>query len=356
MTKPIRSFYNLLTLCSIPLCLAFSLAPQTVFAIDSQDLADIQPGYVTIKTIDPVKLVGYTVGDVIEREVILTIKAPYKLIETSLPITGYEKRYKGQLIGIELKSIIHTKKEHDDSTTHDLKLAYQVFTNNVVAKNAALGPEYLHLINTKNSKDLVKYRIPTLDIAISPIAIFGQVKIENNMSPLLGPLLMANEKEKQWLKFTLAFLAMSLLGLLYILGKLAWLPRMGGSFAKTYRALRKLPNSADGLKQAVSKVHESLNTTAAMSVFSNNLEDFLAKKPDFLPMKSEIQQFFSLSRAVYFEPSAAHNVGANPQRWLQNFARRCRDCERGLTPETLIQETPIQEALIQKTLIKKSEV
>lgn len=325
MKKFIQLYYCLLVLV---------IAPQMAFALDSQNLPDIPEGYVTIKTIEPTKLVGYTVGDVIEREVILTIKAPYQLIETSLPITGYEKRYKGQVIGIEMKSVTHTKKENKNSTTFDIKLAYQVFTNNVVAKTASLGPEYLNLINTKNSKDLVKYRIPSINIAISPIAIFGQVKIENNMSPLRGPLLLSDVKEKKWFKVAAIFLGLSLLGLLYSLGMHAWLPRMGGAFAKTYRALRKVPNTPEGLKSAVSKVHEAINTTAGMSVFSSNLQEFLAKKPNFSAMESEIQQFFSLSRNVYFEPKAAHSVGAEPLNWLKTFTRRCRDCERGLTPET----------------------
>ncbi|MES2013117.1 MAG: hypothetical protein V4445_05155 [Pseudomonadota bacterium] len=334
-----RSFSHLLVHCLFACCLAISIVPQSALAIDSQDLPDVKPGIVTIKTIDPVKRVGYTVGDVIEREVILTIKAPYKLVETSLPITGYEKRYKGQLIGIELKSISHSKDVSDNSTTHHINLAYQVFTNNVVAKNAALGPEYLNLVNTKNNQDLVKYRIPSLDIAISPIAIFGQVKIENNMSQLIGPLLLSNKKESTWLKVSLVLLTISLLGLVYILGMRAWLPLMGGTFAKTYRALHKLPNTPEGLKQAVSKVHESLNTTAAGSVFSNNLDAFITQKPGFAPIKSEIHQFFGLSRQVYFEASATHDVGSDPRQWLKQFARRCRDCERGLIPAPLTQHT-----------------
>ncbi len=336
MTKFIRIFYCLL---------AFTLAPNVASALDSQNLPDIPEGYVTIRTIEPIKLVGYTVGDVIEREVILTIKTPYKLIETSLPITGYEKRYKGQVIGIEMKSVTHTKKNNKDSTTFDIKLAYQVFTNNVVAKTASLGPEYLNLINTKDSKDLVKYRIPSINIAISPIAIFGQVKIENNMSTWRGPLLLSDVQEKKWLKVASIILAISLLGLLYILGMHAWLPRMGGAFAKAYRVLRKAPNTPEGLKLAVSRVHEAINTTAGMSVFSSNLEEFLAKKPNFSSMKSEIQQFFSLSRNVYFEPKIAHNLGNEPLTWLKAFTRRCRDCERGLTPETVENKVLSSKAL-----------
>lgn len=327
MTKFIRNCALMFLMC---------LAPLTAIAMDSQDLPDIKEGVVSIETKDPVKLVGYTVGDIIEREVILTIKAPYQLIDTSLPITGYEKRYKGQLVGIELKSISHVKKESKDKTVHHIKLAYQVFTNNVVAKPASLGPEYLNLINTKDKKELVKYRVPSLSIAVSPIAIFGQVKIENNMSPFLGPLLMSDAKEKQALKISLAAIVVSLVGLLYILGKHAWLPRMGGAFAKSYRAVRKTPENEEGLKRAVSAVHQALNTTAGMSVFNDNLDAFLHKHPKFHPVKPEIQEFLNLSRHVYFEPSfKPRSTDNNAHQWLVQFARHCRDCERGLIPDAM---------------------
>lgn len=321
------------------LMLLMCLIALPALALDSQELPDVKEGIVSIKTVEPTKLVGYTVGDVIEREVTLTIKAPYKLIETSLPIPGYEKRYRGQLIGIELKSISHEKDESKNQTTHHIKLAYQVFTNNVVAKNAALGPEYINLINTTNSKELVKYRIPLLSIAVSPIAIFGAVKVENNMSTFLGPLLMPKHKETQFLKISLIVLALSLLGLLYIIGKHAWLPRMGGAFAKAHRQVRKTANDAAGLQQAVSIVHQALNTTAGMSVFNDNTSAFLNANPKFNPLREELRTFFGLSRQVYFEPTFklqdAYGAAANPHQWLVQFTRRCRDCERGLVPEPI---------------------
>jgi mxaA protein len=329
MTPFLRSMHALLILS------ALALTTPLAYAIDSQNLPDIDPGYVTISTVEPVKLVGYTVGDIIEREVVLIIKAPYKLIETSLPITGYEKRYKGQLLGIELKSISHTKKEEENSSRHVIHLAYQVFTNNVVAKNAALGPEYLNLVNTKNNKQIVKYRIPSLSIAISPLAIFGQVKIENNMSTYLGPLLLPADNESYQLKASLVALTLSLLGLLYIFGRHAWLPRMGGTFAKTYRAIRKLPHSSAGLKQAVASVHTAINSSASISIFSNNIDQFLAQKPSFSPLKAELEEFFGISRQLYFESHTPDSLEktTSTQLWLQMFVRRCRDCERGLIPD-----------------------
>lgn len=326
MTK----YFRVLLLTAI-----LSISSMQALAIDSQTLPDVDEGVVSMNTIDPYKRVGYTVGDVIEREVTLTIKAPYKLIETSLPIVGYEKRYRGKVIGIELKNIEHSKVEHKDYTTHQIKLAYQVFTNSVVAKNVALGPEYLNLINTKNKKQLVKYRIPSLDIAVSPLSIFGQVKVENNMSQFLEPLLIKDDQERKWLKVAISALAVSLLGLLYIFGKHAWLPRMGGSFAKAYRTIKKLPNNETGLKQAISAVHLSFNQTAKMSVFNDNLDEFIQNNPNFSHLKSEISQFFGLSRQVYFEPNAQHSVGNNPSQWLLRFTKQCRDCERGLIPTTI---------------------
>lgn len=314
------------------LTLLFTLLPLPALALDSQLLPDVKPGIVSIKTIDPAKRVGYTMGDVIEREVILTIRAPYKLIETSLPIVGYEKRYRGQVIGIELKAISHQKEEHEGYATHHIKLAYQNFTKTVVAKNVALGPEYLNLINTSNSKDLVKYRIPILNVNVSPLAIFGQVKVENNMSPLLEPLPMSSEQEQKALKIAFAVLAVSLLGLLYILGQHAWLPRMGGHFAKAYRSIKKLPNSGERLKLAVSAVHKALNQTAGLTIFNDNLDVFLASHANFHAIEPELKQFFALSRQVYFEPDADHGLGVNPTQWLLTFTRRCRDCERGLIP------------------------
>lgn len=293
----------------------------------------IKGGIVTLHEENPERSVGYTVGDILERTITLDVKKPYKLLDTSLPIVGYERRYKGQIIGIELRSISHTQEEHDASTTYTIHLAYQVFTNNVVAKHAALPAEIVKLI--ANGK-VAQYRIPSWDFAISPIAIFGAVKIQYDMSTFRGPLLLDVGPEKLRLKVLLSILALALLGLLYILGRRAWLPRMGGPFARAYRdlnKLRKLPVTDASLQTAVSRVHQSLNATAGNSVFNDTLEAFLARKPAFKPVKADIEQFFGLSRHVFFEHTAAHQAGESPMPWLREFCRRCRDCERGLSPE-----------------------
>lgn len=317
-----------------------SLSAIAAHALDSQSLPDIKVGAVRLQIQDPVRNVGYTVGDVLTRHLIVSIKKPYELIPESLPIIGYQKRYRGQLLGIDLSDIKHSSKESGDTVIHDLVLTYQVFTNKTVVKNGTLPAEYLHIINLQsNGKVVVKFRIPSFEFNISPIARFGQIKIEADMSQYRGPLLLDNAPEKQRLKILLSILALSFLGLIYMLGKYTWLPRMGGPFAKSYRMIskqmaRKQANTIQGIQQAVSSMHAALNTTAGHSLFSDNLANFLAKKPAFKAIDTEIQQFFALSNQVFFEPNAKHGLGSEPLQWLAQFCRRCRDCERGLIPDT----------------------
>jgi mxaA protein len=323
----------------LSLLFAFILNVNLAHALDSQLLPDIKDGVVSIQIQDPERVVGYTVGDVLTRHMMISIKKPYKLIPESLPIVGYQKRYRGQPIGIDLGDIKHSSKENSDTVTHNLMLSYQVWTNKPTVKNGALPAEYLHIINVESKgKEVVKFRIPSFEFNISPIARFGQIKIEEDMSPYRGPLLLDSAPEKQRLNILLTALALSLLGLLYMLGKHAWLPRMGGPFAKSYRLIRKQAKTPEGIQNAVSSMHAALNATAGHSLFNDNLDDFLVKKPAFNAIKTEIKQFFGLSNQVFFEPSAQHRAGDDPLTWLAQFCRRCRDCERGLIPDVITSE------------------
>ncbi|HSI24099.1 MAG TPA: hypothetical protein VK952_00610 [Methylotenera sp.] len=319
------------------LTVMLSLSAVAAYALDVTKLPDVKEGIVSIQIQDPVKDVGYVIGDIVTRNITLTIKKPYVLIEESLPIVGYEKTYRGQPIGVYLSALNHTKKDEGEHVVHNLTLDYQIFTSSVVAKRAAVLAEYLRLLNTEN-REVVKYRVPMWEFVISPLSVFGQIKVEDDMSQFRGPLLMDASRENTRFKIFFVLLVLSLLGLLYILGKGAWLPRMGGPFAKAYRTIKKQAGSPQGIQNAVSSMHAALNTSAGHSLFTDNLDQFLAKKPAFKAIKPEIQQFFGLSNQVFFEANASHKLGAEPIIWLKQFCRRCRDCERGLVPDALSTE------------------
>ena len=174
----------------------------TIFAYeDPRKFPDVDPKYIDISILDPNQKVGYTVGDYIEREIYLTVKEPFKLIEESLPIVGYEKRYRGQLLGISLKAIDVSKESTDEFSTYLIKLKYQIFTNNVVAKPASITADYYRFINPNEPEKIQKFRVPAFTFAISPIAIFGDVKIENDMSPFRGPFFLDKIQMKTKLNF-----------------------------------------------------------------------------------------------------------------------------------------------------------
>ncbi|HLD10311.1 MAG TPA: hypothetical protein VJB68_09725 [Methylophilaceae bacterium] len=315
----------LLGIVAFNLSIAYAEAP-----LPAMDTKNIK-----VAIIEPERDVGYVVGDILQRTVTLEVKKPYELIETSLPIVGYEHRYQGQVTGIELSKISSEKISHSSSTTYTVHLSYQAFTTGKVAKPAILRPEVIKFKGAKKG-DILQYQIPPFSFRISPLSVYGQVKVKDEMSPFRPPLLLDASPEKFKLKVLLGLLGAALLGLLYIFGMRAWLPRMGAPFAKAYRDIRKLPTTPEGLQQAVARVHKSLNATAGNSVFSDNLDQFVAQKPAFKPVKTDIERFFGLSRQVFFEPQATHQAGEAPLDWLRSFCRRCRDCERGLTPDIRI--------------------
>ena len=295
-------------------------------------LPSIDEKYVTLQEINPTRDAGYVVGDTIDRTIILTIKKPYELVKESLPIVGYEHRYRGQISGIELSGISSEEQKNENSNTYRIQLTYQIFTVSKLVKPAVLRAEIVKIRNIQ-TKDVVQYRIPSFYFRISPLSVFGQVDLKDDMSPFHTPFLLDNSRHVLYLKLFAGLLGLSLLGLLYIYGTRSWLPKMGGAFAKAYREIKKLPDNETGIQQAITRMHDAINKTAGTSIFHNTLADLFAAKPGYAAAKPELERFFSLSRQVFFDPKAAVDIDAPARVWLLKFCRQMRDCERGLKPE-----------------------
>ncbi len=324
-----RAFYAIL-----PTLLMLALLSLSQNSLARNELPTIDDQYIQLDIQDPKRDAGYVVGDILDRSITLTVKQPYQLVTESLPIVGYEHLYRGKKSGIELVKIDQTVEQRSDSETYVLDLSYQVFKTDRVAKPAALRAEVLKFRNTE-SKKVVQYRLPDFNFRISPLSLIGQIKLDEEMYPFIPPLTIDNSQVIFNIKLFSAILAIALLGLLYIFGAHAWLPKMGAPFAKAYREIKKLSDSSEDLQTAVTRVHQSLNQTAGVSVFSNNLADFIAQHPAFSPIENEIEQFFGLSHQVFFEDASQSLHVENPKAWLLQFCRRMRDCERGLTPDSL---------------------
>ena len=301
------------------------------FALDVQEWPDIQEGIVSIKIKEPPHRVGYTVGDKSERHVEVTIKKPYVLIKESLPIPGYERKYKGQDLGIVLDAMSHVYKENKTSSTLVLDLTYQIFTNNVVAKPGFLPAEYIRVLNPNDpEKKVFKYRIPEYQIAISPLSIFGNIKIEEDMSPLRGVFLIDEKNPIKTLKISGIIALFSLLGLLYIYSQYAWLPNARGVFARTHRSINKVKATSANIQKAITEMHRAFDLVTGKTLFKDNLQDLYAKNSSFENIDNELREFFKLSTLVFFNTSNKKYDHEEILKWLKNFSRHCRDCERKL--------------------------
>ncbi len=312
------SFWLMITLLYLP-----------QLALADFKLPEIDKKYVSIKLDDPTRDAGYVVGDVLKRHIVLTIKKPYQLVEETLPIEGYEHRYKGQKIGIELLSIDHEAEENNSQSVHTIDLAYQVFTTGKLAKPAALRGEYVKIRNLKTKK-VVQYRIPSFSFRISPLSVFGAVKLKEEMYPRTPPLNISAEAQYNKLTISLGALALALLGLLYIYGKYAWLPRMGAPFARAYRAIGNTEDNPTGLQTAMQAIHKAFNQTAGQTVFLDSVDSFLNQHQKFAPAKAVIEDFFTASHAQFFGDGSQVN---SDKHTLLKFCKHLRDCERGLKPD-----------------------
>lgn len=330
--KPL-SFVEYTKLTIIGILSMLMLSSAFVMANDEPS-PNIPANQITLYLKNPDRDVGYTVGDTLSRNIRLEVKNPYRLIPTSLPIVGYERRYKNQVTGIEIRKINLKEQSHKDSRTYIIDIEYQVFTTGPTAKPVALPTEIIKFQGSKKD-DIVQFSIPSFKFRVSPIAVFGAVKIEYDMSTFRAPFLIQTHTEKQKLVTCLIVLALSLLSLLYIIGSRAWLPFMGRPFAKAFQSIKKEKPDPSGVSRAIESLHLALNTSAKYTVFAHNVEDFCKAHPNFQTIQHEICAFFRLSDEVFFNTNQESGLHQTNLTWLKNFCRQCRDCERGLKPSVM---------------------
>jgi mxaA protein len=201
----------------------------------------------------------------------------------------------------------------------------------VVAKPGFLPAEYIRVLNPNDpEKKVFKYRIPEYQIAISPLSIFGNIKIEEDMSPLRGVFLIDEKNPIKTLKISGIIALFSLLGLLYIYSQYAWLPNARGVFARTHRSINKVQATPANIQKAITEMHRAFDLVTGKTLFKDNLQDLYAKNSSFENIDNELREFFKLSTLVFFNTSNKKYDHEEMLKWLKNFSRHCRDCERKL--------------------------
>jgi mxaA protein len=280
-------------------------------------LAADDPRY-AVQIHNPDHDVGYIVGDMLTRTIHLNARAPYTLTAAAMPVKGLNRH------GIELREVSVTKDAAPDGTSYDVQLTYQVFTSASFAKKVLLPQESLKLTGEGKSVEVL---IPSWGFSVSPLSARGEI-VEDDMSPYRGPMLLDKTSRQQMFWGFLVLIAATLPGLLYFNGNRAWLPGMGGPFARSYRKLRRLPDNTTSIQQAVATIHQAFNQTFGANLFHTDVPGFVQKYPRFAPLSGDIEEFFRMSNAALFGIGGAPGSGAATNKTLRNFCKQCRDCER----------------------------
>ncbi len=266
---------------------------------------------------DTPRAYGYTVGDVVQRRVQLTLPPGWALDLEALPRT----RRPGQ--ALELRSA------RVQGTT--LQLDYQVFLAPTEVRTLELPVLALRFNGPAGDREV---RVDAWPLTVAPL-------VPVDVSPREGLGDMRPDVPAAPIDTTLRqhrLLACAvLLGLLALaLAHLHWgLPgwrRRQQPFAQAWRTLRAVPDRASPqqAQAAMKQLHAALNRSAGQVLFAASLPGFVARRPRFVPLQPALADFFSRSQALFFAVPAGTASASADIAWLKRLCRDCLDAERGV--------------------------
>lgn len=264
----------------------------------------------TVGSVEP-RAFGWTVGDVVQRKLLLDVPPGLALDLASLPQT----RRPGQ--AIELRNARLQGRE--------LLLEYQLFLAPTAVRTLEIAPMKLRFSGPAGERFV---RVEAWPLTVAPLTTDEVSPREGlgEMRPDTAPPLIDSSARQTRLT---AYLA----GLLLLSGVFAWrwfgvpwLGRRQRPFTQAWRSLRRLPDKpSDEQRQAAFKtLHAALNRCAGEVLFEAGLPRFTVRHPGFAALQDDLRQFFRHSHAEFFAGQGSTVDGA----WLRRLGRVCRDAER----------------------------
>jgi len=242
---------------------------------------------------------GVMVGDIIHHRYLIEVKAPFSLIQSSLPQAGEIKYW------LELRDVSVSTRESDDTIRYLIDLQYQTFYAPLDVR-----PRNIPAIALDFSADDQRFqlRLPDWDFTMSPIKEITPSGVGNNndvaafMKAAIAPGTFSLNQLEQRSALLAAAVVLVLFALLWLNGLL---PKLGQSpFTHAAREIRRRKRgglkTTDDYLACLQAVHQAVNQRARTTVFADQLDDFLAKHPQFRGLSEELSHFFYQSRNVFF--------------------------------------------------------
>ncbi len=266
-----------------------------------------------LQTVEP-RAFGYTVGDALERRVLVDRARDGVVDPASLPKPGRTGRW------FQLREVT--------ALPDGLRLAYQIVNAPPQPDQENLPALGLRVIGPDGQPHDAE--IAPFTVTMAPVAHFGPYDVIQSADvrpDLEAPAIDTSASRSRVLACAAALLALSaLLWAPRLLRRLAW--RKVGPFARARRALRRLPARGDDIearRQALRRLHQALDETAGLTLALDNVELLFQAQPWLAPARAQVEALFADSRATFFghspPPPLARLVGAASQ-WAELERRR----------------------------------
>jgi len=274
--------------------------------------------------IDTPRPFGYTIGDVFDHGISITVDDPWRLDPDSLP--GNERIglwFERQLLRLDESRVAK-------GTQYRLKIRYQIF--NAPANPLEVFTPALELRIVNGGKQMPVF-VREWGATIVPLTSGDTLRPVDylKLQPPIRPPPRNSHTPGLLLAAGGAGLLFSLTVTAYMFGRLPGVRRTRGPFARTLKRIKALPGAgteADAYRQALRYLHQAFNETAGRVVTGDELDRFFTEQPRHARLREPIEDLFSRTRLEFFEPGrlpADRDIAE-----LLKLCRHCRDVERGL--------------------------
>jgi mxaA protein len=256
---------------------------------------------------------GYVNGDEIPQRIVIETRSGISLQPGSLPAKGQINRW------LNLNQV--TVKQ--SGQRYQIDLLYQVFYAPLEVKALTLPGFTVQLSQGEKS---ISQNVPAWTFTLSPLRelIARQSEQGEYMRPDSPPPLLTNTQALYGLSVSLSATVLIAVYLGYLYG---CYPNM---LRRTVfkRALHKLAGLSEAdMEQALTVVHNALNSLNGRPLFANRLSDFYRRNPQYLQINSQLAWFFTYSNRYFFSDGMI--VVAQDWQQLKDLCEQCRKIERG---------------------------
>ncbi len=271
-----------------------------------------------IETLDytPPRAFGWRIGDRFERDILLRLHAPYRLVPDSLPPAGRHTHW------LALTRPPVEERSTGGITEYRVRLRYQIVNVTPDVPEVTLPAVTLRMEGEGETQQAL---IRASRLRIGPITDFTGSDLRPAQPPAALPV--RNGPLLAWC----ALLGTALLGLAW----LRWGNALAGGarpFARLQRQLARAPLATwtdEAYGDALRAVHRAFDTTAGRTLFGDSLDGFFTEAPRFAALGADIRDFFRRSNAHFYRDGDA--VPAYTHAELLRLVSACAERERGLS-------------------------